>query len=182
MLAGVQREQERQGRRALQDHVGQDELADLEKRAVLEEVGRGGGSFCDTDMLAAACMRSTGGRSVRGGCGGGGRAWSRPNWLALAGDQPLGWGWAFMRGGGRLEKEGAVGLLLAVGVGASPWFWTRNCRRRSVSALLAATAVLMTGEGEGLALAGGVSVGSWCSSSCACTAAAAAAAAWTYGQ
>lgn len=51
-------------------------------------------------------------------------------------------------GGGGLENVGAVGLLLLCGVGASPWFWTLNCSRRSVSALPEATALLMTGERE----------------------------------
>ncbi len=58
--------------------------------------------------------------------------------------------WACVRavmGGGRLEKAEDVGLVAVDG--ASPWFWTRNCRRRRVSPLPACTAALMTGEGEG---------------------------------
>lgn len=54
-----------------------------------------------------------------------------------------------MAGGGALEKEGAVGLVLLAGVGASPWFCTRYCNRRSMSAFPDLTAVLMTGEGGG---------------------------------
>jgi hypothetical protein len=54
-----------------------------------------------------------------------------------------------MTGGGGFGKVVAVGLLLLAGVGASPWFWTLNCNRRSVSAFPVFTALLMTGEREG---------------------------------
>ena len=54
-----------------------------------------------------------------------------------------------MMGGGGFEKVGAVGLMLLVGVGASPWFWTLNCSRCSISALPDCTALLITGTRGG---------------------------------
>ena len=58
-----------------------------------------------------------------------------------------------MAGGGTLENEGAVGLVLLAGVGASPWFCTRYCNRRSLFASPDLTESLMTGEG-GVSLVG----------------------------
>ena len=58
-----------------------------------------------------------------------------------------------MAGGGTLENEGAVGLVLFAGVGASPWFCTRYCNRRSLFASPDLTESLMTGEG-GVSLVG----------------------------
>ena len=57
--------------------------------------------------------------------------------------------WPFMAGGGTLEKDGAEGLVLLAGVGASPWFCTLYCSRRSMSAFPVLTAPLITGEGGG---------------------------------
>jgi hypothetical protein len=51
----------------------------------------------------------------------------------------------FAMGGGGCENEGATGLLVAGG-GASPWCCTRYCSRRSCSASLLKTALVMTGE------------------------------------
>jgi hypothetical protein len=48
--------------------------------------------------------------------------------------------------GGRV-KEGAAGLSDEVEAGASPWFWMRCCRRRSVAVSLFWRAALITGEG-----------------------------------
>jgi hypothetical protein len=48
--------------------------------------------------------------------------------------------------GGRV-KEGAAGLRDEVEAGASPWFWMRCCRRRSVAVSLFWRAALITGEG-----------------------------------